>query len=458
MKKFKKSTAIVLICLLSVIMIVGFLFCYVPMTFGAKTFVSFSGSISISSDITGGLYGEYQITTENPSKSDIVDSMTKIKDVFEEDGYKNVNVYAVGNKKIRVEVSYPRGSKTYGDVYSELTNVGTGAFQLRDKDKVAEAKVILKGSEHVKEVKVSTNNSINYIQIVFNKEGIEVYKKLVGNGSGSVYLALGDYSQSISISSVQTYESLTLSDKDYANLVNLEQKIKLGCMKVEIDSGTAVINTMSASLSAGESASRPEFSSFASSTAYVVAVAGFFIIIALIIALFALKFGVYAVVIFLSMLFNSYLLVILLMLIPSIDIGLSGVAALVVGVSVIYTYAYIFASHVKEDYRLGKSLSASLENSFKKTLPNFLIGNIMLFLMSMLLFAFSFGELTSAAIIFAICSVLSIFTNLAFLPLIIKICISFEGFGRTLFMLKKRSETETIEVKDEDITVTKEAK
>ena len=66
MKKFKKSTAIVFISILSVLFIIGFLFSYIPMTIGAKTFVSFSGSMSISSDITGGMYGEYNIVTENP--------------------------------------------------------------------------------------------------------------------------------------------------------------------------------------------------------------------------------------------------------------------------------------------------------------------------------------------------------------------------------------------------------
>ena len=252
MKNFKKSTAIVLICIFSVIMIVGFLFSYVPMTIGTKTFVSFSGAINVSSDISGGVYGEFEITTKNPTKSQIVDSMSKIKEVFEEDGYKNVNVYALGTKKIRVEVSYPRGSKTYADAYSELSNVGTGAFQLRSAQEVKDDTKIVDGATCVSQVKVATNNDSKFITVVFNDKGKEAYKTLISSAKGTIYLALGSYSQSISVSNVQTYESLTLSDSDYKNLVKLEQRIKLGCMKVEVDGATAVINTMSASLSAGE--------------------------------------------------------------------------------------------------------------------------------------------------------------------------------------------------------------
>ena len=35
---------------------------------------------------------EYDISTENPTKTELVKSMAKIKEVFEADGYKNVNV------------------------------------------------------------------------------------------------------------------------------------------------------------------------------------------------------------------------------------------------------------------------------------------------------------------------------------------------------------------------------
>lgn len=498
MKNFKKSTAIVLICIFSVIMIVGFLFSYVPMTIGTKTFVSFSGAINVSSDISGGVYGEFEITTKNPTKSQIVDSMSKIKEVFEEDGYKNVNVYALGTKKIRVEVSYPRGSKTYADAYSELSNVGTGAFQLRSAQEVKDDTKIVDGATCVSQVKVATNNDSKFITVVFNDKGKEAYKTLISSAKGTIYLALGSYSQSISVSNVQTYDSLTLSDTDYKNLVKLEQRIKLGCMKVEVDGATAVINTMSASLSAGEANSystvlsgnmlnyggftlesenlngtlnirvsgetnpASEFlnnqnqlsqNSNTTSTGFVVAISAFAIVLAIGIALFACMFGYYAILIVLTMLFNSYLFVILMSLIPSVEIGLSGIAAMTLGVCLIYTYSFIFALKVKEEYNKGKSLAASLENSYKKTMPNFLLGNVMLFLLSLIMFALSVGELSSSIIIFTILVALSLFTNLALIPFMIKICLSFEGFGRKLFMLKKHkelTETESNEVETKE--------
>ena len=65
MKKFKKSTAIVLSVLIGIIVAIGMVLSFVPIKSGAKTFVSLSGAMNVSSDITGGIYGEYEIKTEN---------------------------------------------------------------------------------------------------------------------------------------------------------------------------------------------------------------------------------------------------------------------------------------------------------------------------------------------------------------------------------------------------------
>jgi len=455
MKKFKKSTAIVFSVIVCVLIVVGFVLSYIPMTFGANTFVSFSGTLNISSDITGGMYGEYNITSENPSDADILNSMTSIKEVFDENGYKNVNVYCVGKTKIRVEVSYPSGDTTFAKTYQLLSNVGSGAFSLRNEYTLSEKSIVVDGAECVDKITVFTNNSTKYLSIHFNKQGQEDYKALCEKTT-TIYLALGDYAQSISASNVTDYTQFTLSDDDYDNLIALEQRIKLGCLKVDLDSSTKVINTMSASLSAGESSGNPFVGSFTSSTAYVVIVAAIFIIMVMGLSIFAIKFGLYSVLLLVTILFNSYLFLILMCLMPSIEFGLSAAIALVIGITVIYTYAYIFVNRVKQEYESGKSLGAALETSYKKNLPINLIGNISLFLTSLVMFAFSFGELTSVFIVFAICSFLSILTNLFIIPFLIKICISFKGLGTKLFMLKKRDMFADVVVNESDITVSKE--
>ena len=445
MKKFNKNSAIILSILMFVVLAIGFVFSYVPIQFSKTKFVSLSKTINISTDLVGGMYGEYNITTENPTEKDIVDSVSLIREVFEDDGYKNVNVYAVGGKKIRIELSYPNGDETFGTTYTKLANVGAGAFSISTVNPSSTTEttevqeVILEGHKYVKEVNVFTQDDGKYISVVFTKDGKAKFKEVCDNASNSqIYLILGTYSQAISISGIEDYSNFTLSNTDWKNTIELEQKIRLGCAKVELDGSNATINTMSATLTSGESASSSAEKSFFSSTIYVIAFSAIILIAIIMIAVFAIKFGLFALVAFISMLFASYLYLFIVWLVPSFELGLSVILSLVVGIALIYTYAFKFAQNVKNEYNLGKSLQAALESSYKKSIIGEVITNVMLFLASLVLMALSFGELTSVAISFAILSALSILTNLCVIPFLVKIGISFKGLDRKLFLLKKR--------------------
>ena len=447
MKKFNKNTAIILSILMFVVLAIGFVFSFVPLQFSNGKFVSLSKTINISPDLVGGMYGEYNITSENPSEKDLIESVSLIREVFEDDGYKNVNVYSVGNKKIRVELSFPNGADTFEEAYTKLANVGTGAFSISTVNpsgststSETEAKeVVLEGSKYVKEVNVFTQDNGKFISVVFNKAGKEKFKEVCDNATGAqIYLVLGTYSQGISVSGIEDYSSLTLSNTDWKNTIELEQKIRLGCTKVAIDGTNLTINTMSATLSSGESSSSSADDTFYSSTLYVISFSALIFAVVIMIAVFAIKFGLFSVVALVSMLFASYLYLFIAWLVPSFELGLSVILTLIVGVSLIYTYAFKFAQNVKNEYNLGKSIQAALESSYKKSIIGEVITNVMLFLASLVLMALSFGELTSVAISFAILSALSIFTNLCVIPLLVKIGISFKGLDRKLFLLKKR--------------------
>lgn len=449
MKKFNKSTAIILSAIMFLVLAIGFVFSFVPIQFSKSKFVSLSGTINITTDMVGGMYGEYNIKSDDPSQSDIIQTVSLIRGVFEEDGYKNVNVYAVGTKKVRVELSYPNGDENFATSYAKLKNIGAGAFSLSNVNPSSsssssgtESKVepiSLAGSEYVKEVRVSTNNDQKYISIIFNEKGKEKYEELCNNAeSSTIYLVLGDYSQGITISGVYDYSELTLSNTDWENMIALEQKIKLGCTKLELDGANSIVNTMSATLTAGESSSSPVDKSFNTSTLFVVAFSALIMVVVIMLAVFAIRFGLFALVATVAMMFATYLYLFIVWLVPSFEIGLSVILSIVVGVSLILTYAFNFASTVKEEYNQGKSLQASLESSYKKSILGEVITNLMLFFASLILMALSFSELTSVAVSFAILSAISLFTNLCVIPFLVKIGISFKGFDRKLFMLKKR--------------------
>lgn len=447
MKKFSKNSAIILSVILSVVLIIGLLFSFVPMTFGDKTWVGLSNSINISSDVLGGFYGEYEIKTENPTREDIEQSKSIIRKVLADKGYKNVKVSDISGKKIRVEVSYPRGGQTYQDVTSTLNTLTTGKFMLQSASSVTETTKTLDGTKHVKEIKIEVSSSAA-LKIIFNEEGVAAYKALCDSLSNSttIYLALGTQTQQIDIQNAiaqEHYSSLELYST-YDALFSLKQNIEIGCMAVQLKENLVSINTMSPSFTAGESASSPDQASFFSSSTYVILIASIAFVVVMLLTLFGIKFGYYAILMFVTMLINAVLFLVIMNLIPSIEFGFSAFIAMLIVTAVIYTYAFDFAMTVKKQYNEGKSLSAALENAYKGKFVSLIISNTIMFLSSLAFILLSFGELTSFAIIFAAGIFLSMLTNMFIIPLLIKICISFGNFGTTLFMLKKRSLAEAL--------------
>ncbi len=443
MKKFSKNTAIILSVVLGIVLIFGLIFSFVPMKFGDKTWVGLSNSINVSSDIVGGIYGEFEIETEDPSRADIEQSKGIIRDVLAECGYKNVNVYDIAGEKIRVELSYPKGANTYEDVVGALQKLTSGKFALQSASSVSDDTIVVEGASCVDSVVLKSNNNVMSVSINFNSYGIEKYKELCTavSTTSTIYLAIGDNSpQQINVSnaiSQGVFSSLDLQSESYEGMFDLKQRIEIGCMAIEFKENTISIDTMSASLTAGEGASSPENASFFSSSTYVILIAAIAFISVVILSIFAVKFGFYAILIFITMLINAVLFLGIICLIPSIEFGFSAFIAMMIGLALIYTYAFDFVFTIKREYNAGKSLSAALETAYKSKLVIVVISNVVMFLSSLAFVLLSFGELTSVGVIFATSSILSLLTNVFVIPFLIKICLSFDGFGRKLFMFKK---------------------
>ena len=59
MKSSKKSTSLFLIIFMSVILVVGLVFAFIPMNFGSTKYLSFAGNIKYASELKAGMYAEY---------------------------------------------------------------------------------------------------------------------------------------------------------------------------------------------------------------------------------------------------------------------------------------------------------------------------------------------------------------------------------------------------------------
>ncbi len=470
MKKFSKQTAIILSIILGFVLIVGLVFSFVPMNFGNKTWVGFSNSINTSSDIVGGIYGEFEVKSEEYTEADILKTQSIISEVLGDCGYKNASVKTIKSstgEKFRAELSYPKGASSYSDVITDLQRITSGKLVLLDTSSQTDTSVVVNAPEAVESVSYTTEQNIMSIIINFNDEGAKQYETLWNKVSSSekIYLKFGDssaeeFSLSANAVSQDGFSKLVLRGytESYEALNDLKLRVKVGCIPIEFNANTVSINTMSASLTAGEGSSSPNQAEFFSSSTYVILLSTIAFVAALILIAFATKFGVFAVLAFLTMLLNASLFVILLCLIPSVEIGFSAMLAMIISFAMMYVFAFDFALSVKKEYNGGKSLSAALETAYKSKLVKVILSHSAMFFSSLVFILLSFGELSSVGIIFAVATFLSLITNIFIIPLLIKIGISFGNFGTTLFMLKKRSLSEVLEAEENENTKEKEAK
>ena len=182
MKPIKKKFAKLYIAILTIVLAVAAVFCFVPMKWGNSFYNSFIGDLNFASDLQGGYYAEYKIVNGN-TDTKIEDAASEIQKVLTSKGYTNANIYAVNdNETLRVEISAPNGGQTATDAISTLQTIGVGAFEI--KSSTSDDAVVLSGSKYVSGVSVKNYNGQVMAYIEFNDAGQEKYKELVKEALG----------------------------------------------------------------------------------------------------------------------------------------------------------------------------------------------------------------------------------------------------------------------------------
>jgi len=241
MKPTKKKTAKIYIALILILAVVGTLFAFVPMNFGNTSFTSLLGTINISADLSDGMYAEYDIEGES-STEQINSSIQKIKDVLVDEGFASTDVFAINNKKLRVEIGYPRTLSAISEAYSVLNSVGVGSFELRSSS--SEDDTFIVGNKHIKNVSIKSSGGSTLAVLEFNEAGVEAYEALL-DASDTIYVYMGgtvvtNFDSSSSVASSEMY----LTMNDYPSAQSFVKSVKLGCLDITLNNKTTIVDTM----------------------------------------------------------------------------------------------------------------------------------------------------------------------------------------------------------------------
>ena len=434
MKPIKKKTAKIFIALIVIAAVIGSVFTFVPINFGKVAFTSIAGAINISTDLGAGVYAEYDLDGDY-SANQINNSISTIQEILDEKGYAGSNILSLDGQKIRLELGYPLESTSLKDSYTLLRAIGIGEFELRSSSSEDDTYIV--GREHITDVEINNYNDQLYVVLNFNDAGVEAYEDLL-EASDTIYVCMGGETMtSFDSTNIEAAESMPLSFPKYAEAEDFAMKVKLGSMPISLNPDTVRIGTMSSVLSF---AMYPVEGSNEVNLTRIIGIVALAIMVVLALGFMAIKYGIIGLFQLIAVLFDTIIALILMWAFPWIEIGFSSLIAIGIGYAVLFASTLIFTSRFEEEYKQGKTVSASLEGAYKKSMHSILATGIALTVIFGVVAIVGAGELKVFGLITCIFSCLSLFSSLVMLPGFVNIFEAFNDGAIKPYRLPKRED------------------
>ncbi len=358
--------------------------------FGYLTYVSLP-KIKLGLDLAGGVSITYKAKEENPSDTDMDDTVYKLQQRVE--GYSTeAEVYREGNDRINIDIP---GVSDANKILEELGKPGSLVFidyesgqQVITGDQVKSAEAVT-----AKE----NSKTVYYVKLILTDDGAKAFAeattRLVGKNIAIIY-----DNTVVSNPVVQvpiTNGEATITGMETAEKAEqLASTIRIGSLKTELVELRS--NVVGAKL--GQEAI---------STSLKAAAIGFAILIVFMLIVYAVP-GL-ASVLGLTLYVE---LVVCLLAAFKLTLTLPGIAGIVLSIGMAVDANVIIFTRIKEEIGDGKSVDAAIKAGFSKALSAIIDGNITTIIAAIVLFALGSGTVKGFATTLGLGIVVSMFTAL----------------------------------------------
>lgn len=397
----KKKRAIRDYILLAVATILGIVLCCctIPVPFTDYKFTGFAKGIQLGLDLKGGMVAVYDAKMNEDSEGDFDSQLdatiTRLTDLITAD-YSEATIVKQGSNQIRIEVP------DVDDPDEVLSVIGEPALLEIKKEDSATATGVVTG-KHIKEVKASQqeqNGSYVWgVSLTFNNEGTRLFSDLTKEFEGkAIYIYLGGQKfQEVTVQSVITNGQTFISGS-----MNSQAQAEAYAMKI-------LSGTYSVTLSLSE---KTTVSATLGTNALKYGLIAGAVGLALIFVVMVLVYGYMGLVANFSLIIYTIIVFAALALIPSIQLTLPGIAGIILGLGMAVDANILIFERVKDEYKAGKRIQASIKTGFKKSISAILDSNITTILASIVLMLLGTGAIKGFAITLLIGIVASLFCAL----------------------------------------------
>lgn len=392
-----KTKSIVVTILTSIlILVIGFFtFVSFPVPNSVKNYNSILSTVGRGIDISGGYYVVLTPKNTSSDKSDNVvdDAMNILRTRLDKKGYTEAVISVQDGNKIRVEIPQ------VDDADEVLSVIGqTGELTFEDNA----GKIWLNGEEHIKGAYAAqdTQNGGYVVVLQFNAKGqskfAEATKAVLASSDKDkkIYIKLGGET----VSSPTVNETINSSTAQITGYKNYEDAQSIAAV---IDSGRLPI-------SYEVSESRSISSKIGDDTINKSAIAGA-VGLGIIMILLMVIYGGMGLAATFSLVVYVLLYIIFLAIIPGVQLTLPGIAGILLSIGMAVDANIVIFERVKEEYRLGKTVRASISQGYKRAFVTVFDSNITTIFAALVLWLLCPGTIKGFAITLLVGIVLSLF-------------------------------------------------
>lgn len=425
MKNIGKIKAIIISSIVTLVLIAGLIFSFVPMKLGNKDYESFAGALNQGISINGGMSVEYTIKGTYTDKQ-LNSSLAKITELVQEYGYESVVAYKKGEDKIRVDLNGPVLYDDRNTAESFLKQIATGKLEFKNKndasatltpkegEEVDPNLIIINASEHIESITKVNYQQQNGIKIEFNKTGKRLYSKAVNQPlymfvGGTAWPSANDNNKvqantdANSSTMYMMFNSSDVVDSYYYTL-------KAGMLDISLDSENVevVYNTSKSAL-----------------TVKVASIVASIVVLVGLIVLFSLKYKGLGIPVTVTNLLMVCAILYLMQAMNWVTVGASTIVASVVLMVANYIINSAILGGVNKEQLVGKSMETAVSDSYKKHTPIVIDALVVLFVIGATLAIATTGDLKGIGTMVALFAVLTMFNTLLFNRLLINCMYSF---------------------------------
>lgn len=416
-------------------------------------------NIKLGLDLAGGVSITYQVKDENPSESEMKDTIYKLQKRVEQYSTES-SVYQEGDDRINIEIPGVSNANEILDElgqpgslyfiaqtgsdgtpnYEQVNSTGDAAkdYQLKKslEELEADGSLVLTGSD-VKSAKAETMENQttkakeNIVSLVFTKDGTKKFadattkafeaQESIGIYYDGSFVSVPNVNNAIENGEAQITGSMSFEEADA-----LASTIRIGGLKLELEELRS--NVVGAQL--GEQAISTSLKAGAIGLAIV------FLFMIFVYYLTGLASG-------LALLIYTELVIVILNAF-NVTLTLPGIAGIILGIGMAVDANVIIFARVKEEMDRGKSVRNALKTGFQKAMSAIVDGNVTTLIAAAVLWVKGSGTVKGFAQTLAIGIIVSMFTALVITRMIIYAFYAVGLRSEKLYYRPRKKERTTI--------------